>query len=212
MSAPRVAFYAHFPFFEPILRPVHDVVAADATTCLTGDRRVVRAFRPHAVVMAHHGHLEYFRVHLPGAITVNVRHGMIGKANLRRMPARSSARVFDFVCIDGPHNILTYSRQGLAPRAYRQTGYPQLDPLFRRDAPPALPLDPARPTVLYAPTWDLGLSSAAMFGPRLVELIRSRAPDVNVIIKPHPMIGEWRPRWMAWWRRIAPRASRTSTS
>src|SRR5262249_54256531 len=30
-----------------------------------------------------------------------------------------------------------------------------------------------------------------------------RAGDVNVIIKPHPVIGDWRPRWMATWARLA---------
>ena len=57
--------------------------------------------------------------------------------------------------------------------------------------------------MLYAPTWKLGLTSATLFGPRLVEHLRTRVPGVNVVIKPHPMIGSWRPRWMAWWRRLA---------
>lgn len=205
MMRPRVAFYAHYRFLEPILRPVQEALADRAVCLLSNDRRAVRRFQPHVIVMAHHAHLEYFRFHLPGAVTVNVRHGMISKKNLRRLPARPSARAFDFVCIDDGQSIDNHRRAGVAPRAYWPTGYPQLDPLFRRDAPPRLPLDATRPTVLYAPTWDLGLTSATMFGPRLVELIRRGAGAVNIVIKPHPMIGEWRPRWMAWWRQLAER-------
>jgi hypothetical protein len=42
-----------------------------------------------------------------------------------------------------------------------------------------------------------------MLGARLVELVRAHAPGVNVLIKPHPVIGDWRPRWMATWARLA---------
>lgn len=199
----RVAFYAHFPFLEPILRPIHDALTSQAACLLTRDRRAVRAFDPHAVVVAHHAHIEYFRFHLPGSAMVNVRHGMISKRTLRRLPRRSSARTFDFVCIGDENSLDNHARAGIAPQAFWLTGYPQLDPLFRRDPPATLPFDRALPTVLYAPTWNLGLTSATLFGPRLVELIRARVPAVNVVIKPHPMIGSWHPRWMAWWRRLA---------
>ena len=37
-----------------------------------------------------------------------------------------------------------------------------------------------RPTVLYAPTWNLGLTSATMLGDRLVDLIRAGSPGANV--------------------------------
>jgi len=105
------------------------------------------------------------------------------------------------VCVGAEVRLGAYEQGGASPRAYWHTGYPQLEPLFRRDTPPPLPVDPARKTVLYAPTWNLGLSSAGMLGGRVVELIRRRAGDVNVVIKPHPVIGDWRPRWMATWER-----------
>ena len=202
-AAIRIAFYAHFPFLEAILRPAHDALAGRATRLLSQDRRAIRAFAPHVLVMAHHAHIEYFRFHLPRTVLVNVRHGMISKRTLRRLPRRPTARTFDFVCIGDENSLGNHARAGIAPQGFWLTGYPQLDPLFRGDSPPALPVDPARPTVLYAPTWNLGLTSATLFGPRLVEHLRSRVPGVNVVIKPHPMIGSWRPRWMAWWRRLA---------
>lgn len=199
----RVAFYAAFSFHAPILAPVRDAIGDRATTLLSGDRAAVVRFAPHVVVMAASPHLEYFRHHLPGAFVANVRHGLIGKQGIRRLPQRPSARRFDAVCIGDPMRRAHYRRSNATPGQFWETGYPQLDPLFRRDAPPALPLDPARPTLIYAPTWNLGLSSVEMLGDRLVDLVRARAPGLNVVIKPHPVIGEWRPRWMAMWRRLA---------
>ena len=199
----RVAFFAALRFHAPILAPVRDALGGRAETLLAGDRRAVVAFAPHVVVMAASPHLEYFRHHLPGAFIVNVRHGLIGKQGLRRLPKRASARRFDAVCIGDPLRKVHYERAGARPDMFWDTGYPQMDPLFRRDPPPALPLDPARPTLLYAPTWNLGLSSAAMLGERLVNLVRAQAPGLNVIVKAHPVIGDWRPRWMAGWARLA---------
>jgi len=199
----RVAFFPHLPFHRPILEPVHDALSGRAACLVSADRSAVVAFDPHVLVLASHAHLEHFRHRLPGAAIVNVRHGLVDKAILRRLPRRPSARWFDFVCVGAEARLDAYERGGASPRAYWRTGYPQVDPLFRRDPPAALPLDPGRPTVLYAPTWNLGLSSAGLLGPRLVDLIRGEAGPVNVIIKPHPVIADWRPRWMAGWARLA---------
>jgi hypothetical protein len=199
----RVAFFAALPFHAPILAPVRNALGRRAETLLAGDRGAIVAFAPQVVVMAASPHLEYFRHHLPGAFIVNVRHGLIGKQGLRRLPKRASARRFDAVCIGDAMRRIHYERAGARPDVFWDTGYPQMDPLFRRDPPPALPLHPARPTLLYAPTWNLGLSSAVMLGERLVDLVRAQAPEINIIIKPHPVIGDWRPRWMAGWARLA---------
>jgi CDP-glycerol:poly(glycerophosphate) glycerophosphotransferase len=201
--AVRVALFAHLPFHRPILEPVRDDLAPRADCLLSSDRERITGFDPHVLAMAGHAHLEHFRERLPRTLMVNVRHGLVGKAIISRLPNRQTARWFDYVCVGAEGKIATYERSGVAPREYWLTGYPQLDPLFRRDDPPSLPLPPGRKTVLYAPTWNLGLTSAAMLGARLVELIRAEAPDVNVVIKPHPVIGDWRPRWMARWERLA---------
>jgi len=199
----RVALFAALGFHGPILAAVRDALGARAETRLHGDRRAVVAFQPHVLVLASSAHLEYFRHHLPAAFVVNVRHGLIGKQGLSRLPRRTSARRFDAVCVGDEGQKARYARAGAHPGAFWETGYPQLDPLWRRDPPPALPLDPTQPTLLYAPTWNLGLTSATMRGDRLVTLVRGRVPRVNVVIKPHPVIGDWRPRWMARWARLA---------
>jgi CDP-glycerol glycerophosphotransferase (TagB/SpsB family) len=64
-----------------------------------------------------------------------------------------------------------------------------------------LPAD--RKTVLYAPTWTVGLSSAPMLGERTVELIRGDRRDLTIVIKPHPVTADHHPDWLATWRALA---------
>lgn len=77
----RVALFAHFPFHRPILEPIQHVLAGRAQVLLSSGLEAIVAFGPHVLVMASHAHLEYFRQRLPGTLTVNVRHGLIGKAH-----------------------------------------------------------------------------------------------------------------------------------
>jgi hypothetical protein len=157
-------------------------VGARAECLFTSDRARVTAFAPDVLVMASHAELEHFRTHVPRAHAVNVRHGMIGKSLIRRMPERASARVFDFVCVGHQESLAGYEHGGARPQGYWHTGYPQVDPLFRRDPPPALPLDPDRPTVLYAPTWS-PYSSLNIAGESIIESLARLGG--NVIVKLH---------------------------
>jgi hypothetical protein len=204
MPRSRVALYGRFPFNRAILAPVRDALDPGVDALLTGDATAVVAHRPHVLLVTAHDRLEYFRHHLPTTQIGNVRHGLVSKAVLARQPRRTAARYYDFLCAgpddSGPD---VFARAGLVPGEVWRTGYPQLDPLHRRDAPPALGFDPTRPTVLYAPTWNLGLTSATVLGDQVIELIRAGAPDANVIIKPHPVIREWHSGWMRSWRRLA---------
>jgi hypothetical protein len=71
-------------------------------------------------------------------------------------------------------------------------GYPKLDKLFKGDLPSRdetlskLGLDPLRKTILYAPSWEEGLSMRE-FG---IDLVRILLQDdaINVIVKPHPSL------------------------
>src|SRR5262245_3272490 len=168
----RVAFFAAFPFHVPILAPVRAALEGRAETLLGENRRAVEAFRPHVLLMASFSSLEFFRARLPEAYIVNIRHGMIGKGGLRRLPQRTAARRFDAIAVGDQARIDDYERSGARPEAFWETGYPHLDPLFRRDPVPPLPLVASRSTLLYAPTWNLGLTSATMLGDRLIKLVR----------------------------------------
>ena len=44
-----------------------------------------------------------------------------------------------------------------------------------------------------------------MPGAEVADAIRGSGPPLGIVIKPHPVIGDWRPSWMAAWRRLANR-------
>jgi len=198
----RIGFFFALPFHKPILGPVRDAILGHETM-LSGVRDELLRFEPDVLVLADSADLEFFRRRLPRTWLGSVRHGMIGKRGPERLPSREQARRFDFLCVDEGFWPDQYKRANAEPGAYWFTGYPQLDPLFRRDPPVDLGLDPELPTVLYAPTWNLGLSSAPLIGARLLELVRGDGPPLNLVIKPHPAIAMRRPNWLRWWRQMA---------
>ena len=86
----------------------------------------------------------------------------------------------------------TIEKYGLQDRGIRmvEVGYPKSDALMqgkygRDEVLRAMGLDPALKTVLYAPSWDEGLSLRA-FGDRVVENIL-KVEGINLIVKLHPI-------------------------
>jgi len=208
--ASRIAFYLDQPFHAAILDPVLDRLRHRALTLRSSDRHEVARFAPHLLLQASFADLAFFRRALPLTVIGSVDHGLTPKGIPRRIAGLPDplARRFDFICVGGEQMVEAYRQAGIEPREFWLTGYPQLDPLFRRDPPPSLPLDPDQPTVVFAPTWNAGLSAAPVLGDRLAELIRGDGPPLNIIIKPHPHLPVRRGKWMGWWRRLARRDSR----
>ena len=208
--ASRIAFYLDQPFHAAILDPVLDRLRHRALTLRSSDRHEVARFAPHLLLQASFADLAFFRRALPLTVIGSVDHGLTPKGIPRRIAGLPDplARRFDFICVGGEQMVEAYRQAGIEPREFWLTGYPQLDPLFRRDPPPSLPLDPDQPTVVFAPTWNAGLSAAPVLGDRLAELIRGDGPPLNIIIKPHPHLPLRRGKWMGWWRRLARRDSR----
>lgn len=201
----RVAFYAELRFFESYLLPVVRAIGDRAETLLTADRVQIVAFRPHVLVLSHPHQLAYFRRHLPETSIGMVGHGGLRKGRVHRLrsQARAERQTFDFVCVGDETVADIYRLAGTEPKEFWHTGSPILDRLFRGDPPPDLRLDPEQPTVLFAPTWNLGLSAAPLLGDRLAELVRGSGPPLNLIIKPHPNIARIRGEWMRWWKKLA---------
>ena len=103
---------------------------------------------------------------------------------------KDKALRYDALFLPGPYHRRRYIESGLFheddPRL-RLVGLPKLDPLvdgsLDRDAILAdLHLDPARPTILYAPTGDIG-NSLNRRGQEIIDTVRKL--PVNLIIKPH---------------------------
>jgi hypothetical protein len=118
-------------------------------------------------------------------------HGVAGKYGLDG-PTHIApvVRSFDRIMFANDDRLRKYIDAGIVesdgPRA-QLIGYPKCDCLVdgtfdRRQIQDALGLDPARPTVLYAPTWSAH-SSLDSVGSELLPILG--ALDVNVIVKLH---------------------------
>ena len=195
----RVGFLAYAKFHDAILRPIHETLRHKHWCLYAANREALIDFQPHVVIMgeAIFGEL---RPRLPNTIFVHTRHGLASKR-----VAYQGANECDYLCVTSKFMRDWYQEGGAKPRGdFWVIGYVGMDPLFRDDSP-ALPFPqrPGQKTVLYAPTFNRPLSSAAMLGDRLVELIRSSRRDISIIIKHHPLIAEQSPEWMETWRGLA---------
>lgn len=156
---------------------------------------------PDTVIGADAGALAAVKRVRPGATTVHVCHGLISK----NQPARHYGMI-DYVCVPSEERGRQLAAIGATPRrAFWVTGYVQMDPLFRRDLASPCTLPGEGPFVLYAPTYNPLLSSAAMLGDRLFERMAGPAGDKTVIVKPHPQIAVADPATLERWRRLASR-------
>lgn len=166
--------------------------ALDAVTSLTGAPIVCRvslrdlddvmvdslraAFYPSSA--ANNGHAVAYR-HI---CHVYLGHGDSDKA-LSPHPLHA---IYDRVFVAGQAAIDRYGRNGvhINPDAFVVIGRPQLDALR-----PAAGSMPARPAVLYAPTWfghnAAGTNSSLPDGLALVQALL--AHDVTVVFRPHPI-------------------------
>ena len=197
-SGRRIALHMNLAYHYRILRPIFDRIPPPHLPLLTPHVQGLVEFDPDVVIVAE-SQASLLRARLPRAAYVWVRHGLISKNT-----TCFAARCADFACMTSEAARDWYADHGGRPRRdFWVTGYVQMDPLFRGD-PMALPFDlPAGPTVVYAPTWNAGLSSAPLLGADIARRIRGDRPDVSIVIKPHPVIFDNNPEWVAPWRAAA---------
>ncbi len=117
---------------------------------------------------------------------VQIFHGV----SFKNLSAREKYLTYDFLCLAGRYHAELYRRKGFIRKAGQCfiTGMPKLDPLAtgtldREALLRGLRLDPARPTVLYAPTGSR-FNSLETMGRETIEAIR-RADGCNLMIKLH---------------------------
>lgn len=196
----RVGLFVHAKFHFPLLKPLFEAFAGGHWPLLSADARDLADFEPAATLICD-APVDRLRRLVPGTTTVNVRQGLAG-----RNFARRKSRHADFVCVTSEAMRDELVAAGALPgdRIW-VTGFAPNDALFRHDPARPAPLPGGRKTVLYAPTHHAGLSSAPMLGDRVVALIAGERADLDIVIKPHPLICEYRPRWMSAWGRIAAR-------
>lgn len=197
----RVGVFRYLEFHEPIVRPIYELLRHKHECIYATHFGPLFDFRPHVVVMGE-AIFDKMREELPDALYVHTRHGLASKKITYR-----GASECDFMCVTSEYMRDWYLAAGARPRReFWISGYTQLDPLLRGDQLSVpFDLDKNRKTVLYSPTYDPPMSSAEMLGERLIELICGSRTDVQIVIKPHPLIPAWLPKWMEMWRGLVAR-------
>lgn len=193
----RYAFLACHRYQTALLRPVYDGLRQHHDCLLTDTVADAVEFAPDAAVQCEgSGTLCELRLRLPGAALVHLRHGLACK-NV----AYAAARESDYTIASSAWMREWFRSRGACPhRAFWTTGYPPLDPLFHTyhsGERPALPgVEPSRPVVLYAPTYNENLSSIRLLGREAPRWLRPAGGGVTVLIKPHPHTARFFGTWL----------------
>jgi len=149
-----------------------------------------------------------------GTVRIQMFHGVAGKYGFDAPSGsmREWHRLF-FVNERRLRNFIAAGAIDADSGAARLIGMPKVDCLVdgslrRPDVLRGMGLDPARPTVLYAPTWSTA-SSLNQMGVELIELLLAR--PINLIVKLHDRSRDPRPRYSGgvdWPGRLAPLLAR----
>ena len=133
----------------------------------------------------------------PNAAHVFVSHGESDKTYM----SQNCIKFFDFAYVAGEvaEKRIQSHVEGFATDRCIRIGRPQmLDDVV--PPPKQWKPDPSRTIVLYAPTWEGGLTqnrygSVMSHGRAMVESLLARSDEFQVIYKPHPFTGSIIPAW-----------------
>jgi hypothetical protein len=119
----------------------------------------------------------------PNVLIVNTRHGLGDKNH-----AGIGASYCDKICVSSEGIKKLMIDEMLIPNSkIWVTGYPQLDDYFESSSTDHGSCVKAHiKTILFAPTFNPGLSSASFLKTDLVKKLRETERDVKIIVKPHP--------------------------
>jgi CDP-glycerol glycerophosphotransferase (TagB/SpsB family) len=165
-------------------------------------------FNPMILILADR-HYNLFRNRLPKTIIVWTRHGFASKNE-----AGKGVTGCDFACVSSEWVRNEFIRQGFIPTlGFWVTGFPAADILFQKRSNLDYTLLPenfssGKATLLYVPTYNELLNSVNVLGERWIDKLKEILPEINVIIKPHPVIPERNPKWMDMWRNATNRNER----
>jgi hypothetical protein len=134
--------------------------------------------------------------------TVQIFHGV----SFKNYMVRPKALKFDILCLPGPYHARLYREHGFisdtGPEVF-MTGFAKDDPLVdgslvRADLLARMGMDPAHPTLLFAPTGDRH-NALELYGESVIESLAGGGPW-NVLVKPH----DHPKNRIGWFERLAP--------
>ncbi len=196
-----VVCYLRCPFHYAIQKEIADSLRdSGANVLLTENIWFALAAKPRVLVVSEalYTELDPVRRHLPETLIVNTRHGLGDKNH-----AAVGASQCDRICVSSPSIADLLAGEMLVPREkIWVTGYPQMDKLFRARA--TNPASAARPegrkkTILFAPTFNPGLSAAALLPADLARSIRGDDAGIRIVVRPHPHLPAKAPELIARW-------------
>ena len=155
-------------------------LAGEELILRTDDEQELLSARPDAVISSYlpPDMVGRMRANLPETFWLYLRHGVANKR-----ASFGIAGAFDAVCVSSQYIADFYCDTGFFPKEdIWITGYPPMDRLPEQRKFPSA----GRRTVLYAPTFTPGLSSAASFRAELPAGILSVDSQLNMVVKLHP--------------------------
>lgn len=190
----------HRAILDPLVnrfREWRDVDYASTSDIVLGWRPNIQ---PHLVIVCDAGAVQWLRKIFPHSLFMHVGHGLISKNQ-----TSYHYREPDFICVASQHIVDRLEALDQVPRnQFFVTGLMQTDLLFRyAETSKKNNVECYHSSVIYAPTWNEALTSAAIFGNELVQLIRGQDERVRIVIKPHPHISVVRPDWIDMWHDIS---------
>lgn len=204
MNRPFVLFIKFYPWHGPMLERVIPLLPPTLDHYCVAVQTLQEGWRPEQVptlvVVADAGAIRHLRPTFPSSLFMHVGHGLISKNE-----TAYHYREADYICVASQATAARLEQRGHLPRkAYLPTGLMQMDPLFRPfEGLRTLKAEGASASVIYAPTWNPSLSSAQMFGDRLIESVRGDDDDIGIVIKPHPHSRVATPEWLESWAGMA---------
>lgn len=204
MSRPFVLFIKVYAWHGPMLDRVLPLLPAGVDVLSIEGRALDEGWRPEKspalVVLADAGAIRRLRAIFPEALFMHVGHGLISKNETGYHYHQA-----DYICVASDAAATRLMRRGHVPRkAYLATGLIQMDPLFSPlESADVLRVPKVPVSILYAPTWNPSLSSAALFGAALVTAVRGNDDSIGLVIKPHPHTAVAHPEWIAMWNQLA---------
>jgi len=205
----RVGFHILHNFHHAMLDPIYSLLKDEFKCLMTNSIEEIISFNPRILILADR-HYDAFREDLPNTIIVWTRHGFISKNE-----SKKAVSGCDFACVSSEWVRDDLIKRGSIPRlGFWLTGFVPMDQIFQnknKSALKALPNDfsKGKNTLIYAPTHDKLLNSVEILGDRWVDHIRQTFPNLNIIIKPHPVILERNPEWMKMWQESVRRNNQT---
>ncbi len=205
-----VVVYRGHEFHRAMLDPVVDALQAIGLAqalIYTSDLNHARRVAPDVLVVADKTEHLFQQLAAP-PLTVFTRHGFSSKYNAA--PAMASC---DFACVSSEHIAKNFRAMSVSPRiGFRVTGFSAMDIVFakhqqRQAASTGVHSEP-RKQVLLAPSFTPALSCADMVDASWIEAALAKHPNVDFLIKPHPVLGLTYPAALEQWRALAARNPR----